>query len=651
MDSKKINPSPLFVFLSLAVFAFIIFFSRQVFYYRYEPEYYENWFYQSQWNVPQSTRGISDGELYKFVGYRLIQGENPFNINYEVPPFAKSLYGLAEYLFANPYWVSLAIYLLILVSLHLFSRHLFPAHLTALLVVFTFLTNPSTATQIKETMLDLPLTLFFLIHTFFLLKFFSRPHLPFLIISGIFLGLATGTKIGIFSPLIIIIGLALLFVSCRRLLNLLIYLSSIAFGYVVAFWTYFIHHPNPIPWIRLHQKPINFYLNSFGTVDYSQVWRYIFTVRIFDRDWSPLLPLGAIVALFALLVAFKKKNWSQLYLSLVIITFLIVNTFIPFYSRYLMPIIPLSIILVTLFFRKYHRLLLILLALFNLPLLYKTMVDFRIDGDVQAMARFYSTRAYRELYRSLDPHQRYQISESEFIAPHEYFWQTLGIRRVDIDILNISQDNRQAVIDSRLTYLTRYGPIVHHPKFEFTRVNNQWRLNWRWDYIWSKFNPDSQIVISQPDFPINTVTDDRSNVLARKSSWHEVYVIPRLMYNWNQYLDALSQVTQKSTTEVDQTIKLFVPDDHPRFVGYLDPRLGSLPNPIPSDLLPGIRLHPSLYLVAPLGSKYNPLLVGMVEQQIYTTLDYPHLTANITLNNSNGSWPITTSVSPVQSIR
>ena len=94
-------------FLSVIVFIFTLYSLRQIFYYRYEPAYYENWFYTSQWNIPGSTRGIADGELYKFVGYRLTQGENPFNINFEVPPLGKYLYGLAETSIGNPYWVSL----------------------------------------------------------------------------------------------------------------------------------------------------------------------------------------------------------------------------------------------------------------------------------------------------------------------------------------------------------------------------------------------------------------------------------------------------------------------------------------------------------------------------------------------------------------
>jgi hypothetical protein len=91
----------LILYISIFVVAAgVIFSSRQIFFFKYGPEYYENWYYHSQWNYPDSTRGISDGELYKFVGYRLIEGENPFNINYEMPPFGKSLYGLAEMYFA-----------------------------------------------------------------------------------------------------------------------------------------------------------------------------------------------------------------------------------------------------------------------------------------------------------------------------------------------------------------------------------------------------------------------------------------------------------------------------------------------------------------------------------------------------------------------
>ena len=74
----------------------LAYFSRWIFLYHFDPIYWENTYYESQWNVPNSKRGIGDDGLYRYVGYRLVNnGENPFNINYEVPPLGKYTYGLS----------------------------------------------------------------------------------------------------------------------------------------------------------------------------------------------------------------------------------------------------------------------------------------------------------------------------------------------------------------------------------------------------------------------------------------------------------------------------------------------------------------------------------------------------------------------------
>lgn len=153
--------------LSLAIITaivFIFFNSRQIFFQKYEPEYFENWYYHSQWNYPQSSRGMSDGPLYQFVGYRLTQGENPFNINFEMPPFGKYLYGLAAKYIGNAYCTTVLIYLSSLLAFFLLSLELFKNNKIILSTFLLFVTTPFVATQLRETMLDLPLMFFYLVH-------------------------------------------------------------------------------------------------------------------------------------------------------------------------------------------------------------------------------------------------------------------------------------------------------------------------------------------------------------------------------------------------------------------------------------------------------------------------------------------------------
>lgn len=573
---KKID---LFLILFIiSVVASVLYFSRQIFFYRYEPEYYENYYYNSQWNVPQSTRGISDGELYKFVGYRLAQGENPFNINYEAPPFAKYLYGLSEMFFGNPYWVSIGFYLLGAVGIYFLSLELFGNFRSALLGVLLFVTTPFMATQIKETMLDLPLTSLFLMNSLFFVRYLKKLKTSDLIISGIFLGLATGTKIGIYTPFLLILGLLVSIIASKKLYSPLIYLISSVSGYVVSFYCYFSRHPNPLPWLRLHQKPLDFYLQSSGgNVDYLNQWRGIFmnSYQGFWEgakgtglgDWSLVLPLGVMISLLIFWYAIKKKSLSWVYLTLFSFVILAVNTLVPFWARYLMPAVPLFLLFTLFFFRRFIFLIIILSAL-NLNILYPTLTRSDLQGHTKAVERFINTRAYRELYRSIDNETRKKYPEVKFQKILENFYSLLKVRRINSTI----DDNKMTVV-----YETNSGKLSHIQEITSKIEHNQWKTIWNWDYLWPGFNPDDKLEVEK--ILPTRITGKRM----------AVYVIPRLMYDWGKYSSALTSLTRLGNQAVDAKVRETIPDDFPRFVGFLDP--GVDPDTINKNLLPGIELR------------------------------------------------------------
>jgi len=45
----------------------VSYFNRWIFVYKFEPEYWENYYYTSQWNIPNSKRVISDGGVYRYI--------------------------------------------------------------------------------------------------------------------------------------------------------------------------------------------------------------------------------------------------------------------------------------------------------------------------------------------------------------------------------------------------------------------------------------------------------------------------------------------------------------------------------------------------------------------------------------------------------
>jgi hypothetical protein len=521
--------------------------------------------------------------LYKFVGFRLAEGENPFNINFEIPPLGKWLYGLSEKYLGNPYWVSSLMYLTSAWLVYQLARKVIKEKWVALPTTLLYVSTPFVASQIKETMLDLPLMFFYLWHMWWFWLFLEKRKWRHLILAGVFLGLATGVKPAVYTPLIGLIGLVTVLLSSKKLMNGVWYTGSVIVGYLGAWFCYFIRHPNPIPWLRLHEKSITFYLGQGSDVDYLNQWRTIFMnsyrgwwmsgsgTRL--DDWSIILPLGILVLLTVVIKALKNKDWRFVYLGAVVMAFLGINTIIPFWPRYLMPAIPLLVVILGYSFQK-KRLILGLLIAFSLPVLFNSINHNSVTGDAQAVARFISTRAYRELYRSVNYQQRKTIDEKEFVALNERLIRELGVKYVEVKIVDTKQDKNDVVVRMDISYDTRYGTVTVSPEMTFVRLLGQWRLRWSDEYLLPGYSKESQIVINAKTIPFLKMVDSFGSEVAKRDRWYEVYVIPRLMFEWTKHLDQLALITGDPSMTIDGRIKRVIPDDLPVFVGYLNVKLG-----------------------------------------------------------------------------
>ncbi len=554
-----------FIKFLILVFIFTtLYFSRQIFFFRYEPEYYENYFYHSQWNIPDSTRGIGDGDVYKFVGYRLAFGENPFNINYEVPPFSKLLYGLAERYFSNPYLVSIILYFSSLIVLYLISKIFFSKkNSLCLLTLLLFVSSPFVSTQIKETMLDLPLMFFFLTHLYYFLQYLKLNKFKHLILAGFFLGIATGCKIGVYTPLILLVGSVFILVNKNnKFKNFLFYGFSTFTGYCFSFISYFIKHQNPIPWLRLHQKPFDFYfgqttlkmdhLNQIKSLLFNQYQRFWEGTQVGTLgDWSPMLSVGLILLIGLTIISIKKKNKSILYLCLFSLSFILVNSFIQFFPRYLMPIIPAFCLLIVICLQK-KPLLIYFLVILNIPFYYNSVVKQPYQGTIDTTVRFIDTRNYRELYRAIDPRQRKNLSEDYFINSYENFLNQIGSRKIESKITNIVTDKNKVTGILEVNYQTRYGQLQNKSPIEFNKINNQWKIIWNWNYLFNNYSPI---------YPINVEVKSNSKKII------EVYMVPRLMFDWGRNLTEIQNITYINQKIINERIKLTVPDKYPRWVG------------------------------------------------------------------------------------
>lgn len=354
-----------------------------VFDYRYDIDRFNHDFANSQYVWPRGEVELNDSDLYKVVGYKLVLGENPFFINHEVPPFGKSLYGLAIYLTNNPYYISYLFYLISIGLVFYLSELVFKKRLTSWLAACLMAINPLTAFQVAQTMLDLPLTVFLLLHLICLFKVKqSQKPLLWVGLAGFFIGLMTGTKIGYYTPGILLLAAIWLWFIKQRWGVIVLSLTTFI-GYVFSWWSYFIYHPNPIPWFRLHDRIIDFYdgsraapyyLNQLQTIIFNQYQGWWRSDSIPMVEWSVILPLGLFLIIYYLLKfkAIIKTNQYLAYLIGLTTLLLIMNSLVPFWPRYLMLVVPLFILIIAnLFSKKWYTIVIILVI--SLPYLWSIL--------------------------------------------------------------------------------------------------------------------------------------------------------------------------------------------------------------------------------------------------------------------------------------
>lgn len=418
----EIKKQKYWILLVIGVVFLISYLNRWIFKYKFNPVYWENYYYESQWNVPNSKRVISDEGVYRYVGYRLVNGENPFNVDYWVPPLGKYWYGWGAKYLGNPYIISFLFYVFSIIIFKLITSLIFKKQSVQWLTTILFIINPLIVEQISQTMLDLPMAAFLLLTVYLLLLSIKNKNSLIVILAGISLGLMAGVKPPFFIPMFGLVGTIWLYKTKNK--YWIYFLPSIVIGYLFSYTCYFIKHPNPIPFIRLHEKIIDFQKNNGGNNDYLNMFKYIFLNKykghwvgaktIASSNWSIILPFGIFTSV---LTWSRIKHYFLKPKIMLVISFLtgylLMLLLIDFWPRYLVLFVPLVILILgeTL---KNRVFLIYLLILLTLPSLYL----FQFPDSGQILGNFTEKQDngfYKETYQMLSKKNKDLISEDEWV--------------------------------------------------------------------------------------------------------------------------------------------------------------------------------------------------------------------------------------------
>ncbi len=227
-------------------------------------------------NIPESY--IFDEIYHAFTAKEYLKFNrdawNPFaipppGVAYEWlhPPIAKEIMATSMFILnSTSPWAwritgvlfgTLAIYLVYLISLHLFKNRRL-----ALVSALIYSLDGLSLVQSRTGMNDIYLTCFVLISVLFFLK-------NNLFLSAIFAGFATATK----WPGIFLIGIYfLLFMNKREIKSIFWYLTFIPIIYLLSFLPYFLQGYNLYDFAELHKQIWQYQTTLKATHDYASAW-------------------------------------------------------------------------------------------------------------------------------------------------------------------------------------------------------------------------------------------------------------------------------------------------------------------------------------------------------------------------------------------
>ncbi len=314
--------------------------------------------------VPNSTKPISDIDLYTYAGYRYVQGENPIMINPETPPLGKYIIGLSIMLFNNQRILNLISALLVLLLIYLLAFEYTSSELAASFALLLTVINSLFIDQIIESpQLDIFQVLFLLCVVYFLKIYRSNGNYLPLILTAVAIGCFSSTKIFLLNYVFIAVTIFIFYLFDSKLRKRIIadtlIINAIALGIFTATYTSLFLHGGSF-WRFLGTQKWIFEFYSSSRIDMTKLYGNYVSLILFNKwrfwsegypviqnkEWSIVWPIVFIVGILSLIYILvnPKLRSITLFLCLLTINYNIYLFSVPVFPRYLLLLfIPLNI--------------------------------------------------------------------------------------------------------------------------------------------------------------------------------------------------------------------------------------------------------------------------------------------------------------------
>ena len=488
--SKKTN----LIFLGLIfIFGLILYSYRYQYLQPFDYQYSKDLFDHSQWRIPQSKRGIGDDSLYQVAGYELWQKANFFEINPEMPPLGKALYGLSIVLFKNAFYANILIFVLSLWIFKKIAQEFFKKQWQITTAIFFLLLQPVFFTQLNTTLLDLPQLLSLLIHVYGIVKLLktNKKQWFYSLIAGISLGAFISIKIGFLVTIILLVDFIAL-IRKQKILNFLLILLLTGIIYLLVYLPYFLQGNSLISFIQAQLWIIHFHTSSKIDINHLLLPISFFTgwYKGWSEDaawsrsehWSYSWPIIGLSYLLLIITNLKKgKIWQitiEKYFIFLTSGVLIIYLFIPFWTRYLLLVLPFMILLFVAKLpskKSFWAILVWLLLIIQLPL---TLIS-NPKQSTEYMAQLWQKDLYLDLYSYIN-FPNTSVSRKQFEKQMLVLNNKLSVidKTVEIELIDDSLLKNKIKTKVQIVYKTPHDSISHSATTYLVRKSNRWFLDW-----------------------------------------------------------------------------------------------------------------------------------------------------------------------------